>query len=98
LAACACSVITNAAAENYSDIWWNPAESGWGVTIADHETNIFAVLFTYRNDRRPIWYVIPGGTLSQGRRIFQGDVYVTTGPAYTNPIFDSTLVTAAKVG
>ena len=28
---------------NYSDIWWNPNESGWGLTIADHETHIFAV-------------------------------------------------------
>jgi hypothetical protein len=85
-------------ADNYSDIWWNPLESGWGVTIADHETNIFGVLYAYRSDGRPVWFTIPGGTFSQGRRIFQGDVYVTTGPSYTNATFNSNLVTVAKVG
>lgn len=93
-----CSIITNACAQNYSDIWWNPSESGWGVTIADHETNIFGVMYAYRSDSRPVWYTIPGGTFSQGRRIFQGDVYVTKGPPYTNPVFDSSQVTATKVG
>jgi hypothetical protein len=84
--------------ENYSDIWWNPLESGWGVTIADHETNIFGVLYTYRTDNKPVWYTIPGGTFTQGRRLFTGDVYSTRGPSYTNPMFDSHLVTATKVG
>jgi len=86
------------AGENYSDIWWNPLESGWGVTIADHETNIFGVLYTYRTDNKPVWYTIPGGTFTQGRRLFTGDVYSTRGPSYTNPVFDSNLVTATKVG
>ena len=38
------------ASQNHSDIWWNPAESGWGITIADHETQLFAVWYTYRAD------------------------------------------------
>jgi hypothetical protein len=92
------SFVKCASAENYSDIWWNPLESGWGVTIADHETNIFGVLYAYRADGRPVWFTIPGGTFSQGRRIFQGDVYATTGPAYTSAAFDPSLVTATKVG
>jgi hypothetical protein len=87
-----------ATAENYSDIWWNPSESGWGVTIADHETNLFAVLYVYRPDGRPVWYTIPGGVFSEGRRILQGDVYGTKGPPYTSAIFNSSLVTATKVG
>jgi len=89
---------TYASAENYSDIWWNPGESGWGVTIADHETNIFGVLYAYRSDSKPVWFTIPGGTFSQGRRIFQGDVYKTTGPSYTNPVFNPAFVAATKVG
>lgn len=100
VAAAAMSVFVGsaAAATNYSDIWWNPLESGWGVTIADHETNIFGVLYAYRSDNKPVWYTIPGGTFSQGRRMFAGDVYATRGPSYTNPVFDSHLVTASKVG
>ena len=51
-------------AANYSDIWWNPAESGWGITLADHETTLFGVWYTYRADGKPVWYTIPGGTFS----------------------------------
>jgi hypothetical protein len=105
LALCCTAMVPNmvqaqsvSAVENYSDIWWNANESGWGVTIADHDTNIFAVLYTYRADGRPVWFTIPGGAFSQGRRIFQGDIYETRGPAYTSAVFDSSLVTGAKVG
>lgn len=85
------------APSNYSDIWWNPQESGWGLTIADHETQLFVVWYTYRQDGSPTWFVIPGGTLSQGRRIFTGDAYQTTGPRYDGP-FNPAFVTVTRVG
>ena len=87
-----------ARAQNYSDIWFDSGESGWGLTVADHESQLFAVWFTYRQDGRPTWYVIPGGTMSGDRLHFQGDVYATTGPAYTSAPFDPARVTATKVG
>ena len=96
--ACAAGMPWTAAAQNHSDIWWNPAESGWGITIADHESQLFAVWYTYRPDGRPIWYVIPGGTFSEGKRRFQGDIYATTGPANAAPAFDASLVTRRVVG
>ncbi len=83
---------------NYSDIWWNPDESGWGMTIADHETQIFAVWYTYDASGRPTWFVIPGGTFSQNRRIFTGTVYQTRGPCYRNGTFDPSQVTSTAVG
>jgi len=85
-------------AENYSDIWWDPAESGWGLTLADHGTNLFGVWYTYRADGKPVWYAIPGGTFSSDHRTFTGDVYVTHGPSYTQSAFDPSQVTATKVG
>ena len=92
------ALVSSAAhAQNRSDIWWNPSESGWGLTIADHETQIFAVWYTYREDGSPTWFVIPGGTFSQGRRIFTGDIFQTTGPAYDRP-FNPNLVTVTRVG
>lgn len=87
-----------ALAQNYSDIWNNPAESGWGLTIADHETQLFAVWYTYRADGSPTWFTIPGGTFTQNRRFFNGDLYQTTGPAYNAPVFNPNAVTATKVG
>src|SRR5512132_2154613 len=68
-------------AENYSDIWWNPSESGWGVTVADHETQLFAVWYTYDTDGSPLWLTVPGGTFNSNRTVFSGDVYRTTGPS-----------------
>lgn len=88
----------SAAPANYSDIWWNPLESGWGLTIADHQTQMFVVWYTYRQDGAGTWFVMPGGTFSEGKRLFTGDAYTTTGPAYTNATFNSNQVVATKAG
>jgi hypothetical protein len=87
-----------AQAANYSDIWWNPAESGWGITLADHDSTLFGVWYTYRADGKPVWYTIPGGTFSSDRTTFTGDVYMTRGPSYTQATFDASQVVATKVG
>ena len=84
-------------AENYSDMWWNPNESGWGVTIADHETQLFAVWYTYDTDGSPIWFTVPGGTFNANRTFFSGDLYRSTGPSYTG-LFDPAAVSRTKVG
>ena len=86
-----------ALAENYSDIWWNPAESGWGVTIADHETNLFAVWYTYDTDGAPLWFSVSGGTFNASRTTFTGDLYRSTGPSYTGT-FDPAAVARTRVG
>lgn len=82
---------------NLSDLWWNPNESGWGITLADHETDMFAVWYTYKADGSPTWFVVPGGTFTENRRRFSGDAYQTTGPAYDAP-YSSRPVTVTRVG
>jgi hypothetical protein len=84
-------------AENYSDIWWNPSESGWGVTIADHETNLFAVWYTYDTDGAPLWFSVSGGTFNASRTTFTGDLYRSTGPSYAGN-FDPNAVVRTRVG
>lgn len=84
-------------AENYSDMWWNPNESGWGVTIADHETEIFAVWYTYDTDGSPIWFTVPGGTFNSNRTFFSGDLYRSTGPSWAGA-FDPGAVARTRVG
>lgn len=86
-----------ARAENYSDMWWNPSESGWGVTIADHETEIFAVWYTYDTDGSPIWFTVPGGTFNSNRTFFSGDLYRSTGPSFAGA-FDPAAVARDRVG
>ena len=79
-------------AANYSDIWWNPNESGWGVTFTQHPaTNqVFAVWYTYdprepdpsvSGNFKPLWIVMSGGTWTSPTSL-SGDVYVTNGTPF----------------
>ncbi len=97
LAAIAALVPLLCRAQNYSDIWWNPNESGWGVTIADHQTQMFAVWYSYDTDGTPMWFTVQGGTFNSARTFFTGDLYRTTGPSFTGT-FDPNAVTVTKVG
>ncbi len=81
---------------NYSDLWWNPAESGWGFNIIQHGTGVlFCVMFTYTAPNGPMWYVIPGGTWTSSTT-FAGDIYQVTGTAASITPFTGSAAT--KVG
>lgn len=81
-----------------SDLWWNPAESGWGITITQHAGGqVFAVWFTYDAQGNPVWRAIPGGTWSDSRT-FSGRIYETRGPAYFTGPFDPARVARVPVG
>ena len=65
---------------NHTDMWWNPAESGWGASIVQHSSgNIFGVFFFYADNGTATWYVLPGGGWTPENE-FHGDVYQTRGP------------------
>lgn len=84
------------APNDFSDIWWNPAESGWGLDLVQHPSGmIFATWFVYAADGVPVWYVIPGGHWN-GPTVFEGAIYRTTGPQLT--AFSSQQVTVTPVG
>ena len=51
-----------AAAVDYSDIWFIPAESGWGVNFIQNDLVIYATLFVYAENGAPTWY---GGILNE---------------------------------
>jgi hypothetical protein len=88
---------TAAFAANYSDIWWDPAEPGWGLTLADHEINLWAVWYTYRQDGSPTWMFVSGGTFDAGHTRFSGTLYQATGPSW-RAAFTSRAVTVNPVG
>jgi hypothetical protein len=82
---------------NYTDMWWNPAESGWGVSIHQHSTDvIFAVWFVYGSDGNPLWYVMPTGTWLSPVS-FRGPIYRTNGPSLRDR-FDPARVGVTQVG
>jgi len=86
-----------APAINYSGIWWNPDESGWGLNLIQHGSGvIFATWFVYGADGKPVWYVVPDGTWSSVRD-YIGPVYRTTGPV-PGSSFDPSKVSVTRVG
>lgn len=82
------------ATENYTALWWNSSESGWGVNFNHQGTILFATLFTYDSGGAPLWLVMPAGRLQSGST-YSGELYRTTGPAFNavpfTPITDANL-------
>lgn len=85
------------APDDFSDLWWNPSESGWGLALSHHGNNIFGVWYTYGDDGRPLWITLPGGTFSAGG-VFTGPAYISTnGSPYTGA-FDAAATRQEQVG
>jgi mono/diheme cytochrome c family protein len=95
---CSATTTNRASLTNYQDMWWNPAESGWGVNVVHQNNILFAMLTTYDLSGNSVWLVMSAGIL-QPDGSFLGDLYRTTGPAFNaqpfTPITDRNL---AKVG
>ena len=47
-----------AVANNWQGLWWNPSESGWGMSVTQHGDLIFVAIYTYDATGAPVWYVI----------------------------------------
>lgn len=83
---------------NYQDLWWNPAESGWGVNVTHQSNVLFATLFTYEASGKALWLVMSSGA-RQADGSYLGDLYRTTGPAFnTQPFTPIGPANLAKVG
>jgi hypothetical protein len=68
-----------ATATNYTDLWWNPGEPGWGVNIAHEGDIIVAAWYTYDTDGSPLWLVVAANKTAP--MTYSGDLYRTVGPA-----------------
>jgi hypothetical protein len=66
---------------NYTDLWWNAAESGWGLNLNHQGTVIFGTLFTYDATGAPMWLVLARGD-QQADGSYLGALFRTTGPAF----------------
>lgn len=53
---CAASGSSRATASNYSDIWWNPSESGWGLHVNHVDQQLYITWYTYDSDREAVFY------------------------------------------
>jgi hypothetical protein len=86
-------------------LWYDPDESGWGLSLVQQGDIVFAALLVYDESHRAAWYAapamqpstlfVPGG--AQSTSDASGVLYRTSGPWFGAP-FDRTQVSAAPVG
>ena len=83
---------------NYQDLWWaGSQENGWGMSLTQHGSAIFAAMYVYDAQGRPLWLVMPGGAWNASFTTFTGALYIPTGSWFGN--YDaSSLVAGASVG
>jgi hypothetical protein len=82
---------------NYQGPWWSPAESGWGVDLAHQGDVLYASWFTYDTDGSDMWLVMPAGAKT-GTSTYSGQLYRSTGPAFSSVPWNSAQVTITAVG
>src|SRR5215472_13041308 len=73
----------SAAATDYSDMWFQPAESGWGVNFTQNAGTLFITFFIYDANDNPTWYVAITSQDANGN--FSGTLYSTTGTYFGAP-------------
>lgn len=59
---------------NFTALWSNPADPGWGVAVSHQGDTAFAVLLTYDEHNRASWMVMSNGKRGPNGQ-FTGDVY-----------------------
>lgn len=106
LAAIATSIAITSAQANtvttdFTDLWYIPAESGWGANVIQQQDILFITLFVYGPNSQPIWYV--GSSVQyqgqqNGQFTFTGSLFQTTGPFFGAATFNPAAVTNRQVG
>src|SRR5260221_8186285 len=82
-------------AVDYTDIWYVPAESGWGANVVQSDNFLFVTFFIYGADNKPTWYTAQLTLDTSGN--YNGKLYATTGTYFAMPWKTSDL-TQAEVG
>ncbi len=78
-----CVAAGRAAAVDYTDIWFLPAESGWGANVVQSDAFLFITFFIYGADGKPTWFT--GQATKDVSGNFNGTLYATTGTYYIAP-------------
>jgi lysyl endopeptidase len=91
---------------NYTDMWWNASESGWGLQITHHPGaggapgNIFGTWYTYDEAGNQLFVTMTGCDITPfNGSTCVGRLYRVTGTPYNAPVFTGTrTVTPIGVG
>jgi hypothetical protein len=81
---------------DYSALWWNPAESGWGVALSQQYAMIFVTMYAYDGSGNPVWYVASSCPVSGSG--CSGDLYQVTGGSAPTVAWNGANKVVSKVG
>ena len=79
----------------YTDVYYNPAESGWGLFLVQSDATQFVALFVYGADNKPTWYTAVLAQDAAGN--YGGPLYATGGTYFGSP-WNPAQLTDAIVG
>jgi hypothetical protein len=89
----------SSASDSYQGLWYRgEAESGWGVNVAHQGDILFVTWFTYDLQGRGMWVVGPRMVRTPGTNVFTGDLFRTTGPAFSAQPWNPSGVTPIPFG
>jgi hypothetical protein len=85
---------------NYTDLWWNPNESGWGLGLTQQYGVMFVTWFVYEGTTRPTWLVASSCAMTANNDGCSGTLYTTDGPPGppASSTFDPSAVRVTPVG
>jgi hypothetical protein len=72
-----------AVAADFTDIWYLPAEAGWGVNVVQSDNFLFITFFVYGADGHPTWYTAQVTKDDSGN--FNGTLFSTMGTYFALP-------------
>jgi hypothetical protein len=78
----ACLAAAPVRAADYTDLWYIPAESGWGANVVQSDSFMFVTFFIYGSDNKPTWY---SAELAWDGAKFFGALYATQGTNWALP-------------
>ncbi|CAN5323361.1 hypothetical protein BH11PSE11_BH11PSE11_28820 [soil metagenome] len=81
---------------DFTALWWNANESGWGLALTQQFGIIFVAIYTYDAAGKPIWYV--ASNCAVGGNGCSGDLFQVTGGTAPTVPWNGGNRTVTKVG
>ena len=98
------SVTAFAQSTNQVGFWWNPAESGWGLSIQQQGTRTFAIWYTFSDQSVPVWHTLDcafagticAGDLTSGTGLPFAQIVTSANPVITKSGMGSLTLTSSN--
>jgi len=82
----------------HGDLWWaGSAQNGWGIAVLQQYSTLFALWYTYDENGKPTWFVMPGGSWAM-KDDYRGDIFQASGPPWLGVPYDLSRYRLTDVG